>query len=484
MGVFSFEAYRSLGLPRAELYAAIAVVLLVGFLIVSRFLFGRSMARSVFILAFLMALLRMGFAVPDSIAPGEYRLTGYVASVSETNAHTVTVSSAALDGTRIKYKLRLSVKDRDSVPPKVGDEISAYCTVGEGYSGYASSRLTLLASGISLKAGCDGFTVVSEHNLPLAEWTDGVRKALKNRIAELFPDNAPIVTAFLLGDRSGLDYEQMESFRSTGTAHILSLSGLHVGILVAVLLFVIPKGYPKLRFGAICLFLLLFCLIAGFAPSLVRASVMSVCILLADLAEQRRDPLSSISLAALLILAVSPYSLWSAGFRLSFAATLGIILFADQAAFSTRSRTLDRVISAALVTFSATAATLLISARYFGYIDTYTVPINLVAIPVYSTAIVLSFAALLIGIPLPFAAKYVSWIPDKLIGGANAALSWASELPYAKIAVSPPLEICGLLMIVLMFIVSPYVLRPIKSRLIMAAPVFLMLAAGIVFSVV
>ena len=483
-GIFAFEVYRSLALPNVAFFAALVLIVGVVFLIFYSFFKGKSKARTLFILAFLMGLLRMGFALPQSVTSGDYQLSGTVSSISESSAYTVILTDASINDVSLKYKVKLNIRDRESDPPSVGDRIETRCFVKKEFVGYDISSLSMLSTGVGLSTWCKEYEVTERNRLPLTQWIASVRSALKNRIGELFKDNAPMVTAFLLGDRSGIDYGELESFRNTGTAHLLSLSGFHVGVITAGLMFLLPKRYPKLRFFAISLFLLLFCMLTGFAPSLVRASIMCVCLLLADVTEQRRDSLSSISLAAIVILAFSPYSLWSAGFRLSFAATIGIILFADCGIAKTGSPVLNRVLENSIVTFSAAAATVLISARYFGYVDTYTLPANVIAVPFYSLAISMSFGALLLGIPLPFVAKYFAWVPDKLIGGVNFVLSGIASLPYARLEVRTPLDICGFLMLLLMFMISPYVLRPIKHRLIISIPVIIMFLASIVMSAI
>lgn len=484
LGIFSFEVYRSLALPRSSFFAALILVVLAVYVILSNFFKGRSMARTLFVAAFMLALIRMGVAIPNDIMTGDYVLRGVVCAVSESDPHTVVLTNATLNETKLKYKVRLNITDEETEPPEVGDRIETICYVKKDFVGYDIESLSMLSSGVGLKTRCTRFSVLSKNNLWFTQWTAMMRGALKNRIGELFKENAAMVSAFLLGDRSGLDYGELDSFKSTGTAHLMSLSGFHVGIITAGLLLILPKRKPGLRLLFVGIFLLLFCAITGFSPSLVRASVMCLCVLLADLTEERRDSLSSLSLAAIIILAFSPYSLWSAGFRLSFAATLGIIFFVEADIINTGSGIADRAIEGALVTVAATATTLLLSARYFGYVNTYSVPANILAVPVYSIAILLSFIALVIGIPMPFIAKYLAVLPDKLLSGINLTLTWMAELPYARIAVKQPLDVCGFLMLILMFIISPFILRPIRNRLIISIPVILMFLASVVISVI
>lgn len=434
--------------------------------------------------AFALAFIRMFFASPDGVEAGEYRLTGTVSSVSENGYGTVIVSGAELNGSRLKYHIKLKLSDRSASMPAVGDAITASITLKEPFDGHSYSGHANLAGGYSFSAECVSFETVSSGGMKLKRSVLFIRRSLMNRINELFRDNASVVSGFLLGDRSGIDREDLESFRSTGTAHLLSLSGFHVGVITGIFMALFPKRYRKTRFVFILVFLILYCAVAAFPPSLIRASVMTAAVLLADLFDRKRDPLSSVSLAAIAILAVDPYELWSAGFRLSFAATIGIILFAGIGSVNSVSRAANRIFQLLAVTFSAFLATMLITARCFGYVNTYSIPANLIAVPAFSAAIVMCFIVLLISFPLPAAAGYISWVPDKLIGGIEKSLSFIAGLPYARIEVVRPYAFSGFIMLILLFIISPYVLRPIKKRLAAAVPVLILFTLSIIVSII
>ncbi len=445
---------------------------------------NRSLAGLLFAAAFILGAARMALALPGEVPAGEHDLRGVVCSVSDSDPRSVMLTRVRIDGTAFRYRVRLRISESCGGLPEVGDGIETVCTVADGLDYRDPSTLNMLSSGTGLKARCDGYELISRNGLPLERLISRVRGMLKRRIDELFPRNAALIAAFLLGDRSGLDYSELESFRITGTAHLLSLSGFHVGVLTGGILCVLPRSKPRLRLLLTGAFLLVFCSLTGSAPSLVRASVMCLCVLLADATEERRDPLSSLSLAAVIILAFSPYSLWSVGFRLSFAATIGIVLFAEQYTSGSRSSLVGKIAEGLLVTFSATVATLLLNARYFGSVSTYTLPVNVAAVPFYSAAIMLSFIVLVIGIPMPFAARYLAVIPDGLLSGVNFCLIKTAGLPYARLAVGSPPDICGFLLLLMLFMLSPYILRTMKKRVIMTLPVMLVFMACVVLGFV
>ncbi len=117
---------------------------------------------------------------------------------------------------------------------------------------------------------------------------------LAARCDELFIEASPIARAILFNDRSKLEYFQGELFRTVGVSHTLALSGLHVSALSAAIMYVIPASRAKLRAVSVSLFLCLYCALAGFPASLVRAAIMFACILFAPLFLRKADTLSSL----------------------------------------------------------------------------------------------------------------------------------------------------------------------------------------------
>ena len=478
LGSALFGLYSAHGRSSILAAAAFAVIVLASAAAFAAALKRRSTFICILIAAALLGAARMSAAAPDTVKEGEYTLRGTVFEVSGGKKAAVSLCRAELNGAPLKYRVKL---ETTGGAPRIGQRIELSCKVRtpERQWGAYNERLALLSNGISLKASGGSYTVVSDNDLPVWRTICGVKQALHNRIMELFPENGTIVAGFLLGERTGMDEYDEECFKETGTAHLLTLSGFHVGLITALLFFLLPKRFPWLRFAAVTLFLLFYCSITAFAPSLVRASIMCVCIMIADVAERRADTLSSLSLAALIILAVSPYKIYSTGFRLSFAATFGIILFTRMGVRRSKSRAVSYLIELITVTFAATAATVLFTANTFGVLPAYTLLSNIVAVPLFSVAVTMSFAALLIGMPLPEIGFIAAWPADRIITGAMRVLGFIRSLPYSQIRVFRPSSLTAVLLLVLMFFVSPFVLRPLNKRIRAALPVFLLFTVSV-----
>lgn len=158
-----------------------------------------------------------------------------------------------------------------------------------------------------------------------------VRLALEKRLDALFLEQSGLAKALLIGVRDDLDEEVNEDFRIAGIAHVLAVSGLHVGFLVAAILAILKplRLSPAVRLLVLGVILLMYCVLLDFTPSVVRASLLAVLLLSGKALKRRVDPLTSLAAAFLFILLLRPSDLFNLGFQLSFLAVLGIIILGD-----------------------------------------------------------------------------------------------------------------------------------------------------------
>ena len=418
----------------------------------------------------MLGVARVLIAVPKQFEECSGQVTGTVISVGidDGDARPV-LKDASVDGVPVGARIMLRTEAEKVEGISVGDAVSVCCEKIKHPSAFYNNyddRLSRLAAGISLYAwpGEERITVLSRGNAPLFTAFDNVLGRIKGVIEDIFGANAPIVAGVLLGQRDGIPEEQYSDFVQGGVAHILTLSGFHVGILTAVLFLLLPKRFPWLRLAAAAVFLLFYCGVTGFSSSLVRATVMSLCVLLAVCVRRRADLLSSISLAAVLLLLFNPFKLFTAGFQLTFAATLGIAFVFSLMDNSAEGRP-AWLVSNLLVTLGASTATMLISARYFGHFYPYSILANLVCVPVLSIAIVMCFVLTAAGFVIPNTCRLLAAVPNALINASRWLLGRIACLPYSDItAVRPSILSCVLLLAV-MFTASAYVLRPFAKRI-------------------
>lgn len=148
------------------------------------------------------------------------------------------------------------------------------------------------------------------------------------RVSEyLKPDEAGFLNGMLFGDKSQIDSGIMADFRYSGVAHLLAVSGLHTTLwcgLIGSALGLFVKD--KRKIGVTCiLFLCSFCVISGFTPSVLRASLMMGVVFVAPFFNKEQDSLNSLGFAVLIISLINPYVVISPSFLLSVSATVGIL---------------------------------------------------------------------------------------------------------------------------------------------------------------
>jgi len=169
------------------------------------------------------------------------------------------------------------------------------------------------------------------HGSAFMEWCYARRRAaaayFSVGIAD-FPECVGILKALVLGYRQDISRPVDRAFKLTGTTHIFAISGLHVAIIAAMIIFVLQAlGVSRERWGLFLAPLLIaYTAATGMTASAVRACIMGIAFFSAPLFGRRPDIHASLSFSALLILAFAPEQLFDAGFVLSFGAVLGIVL--------------------------------------------------------------------------------------------------------------------------------------------------------------
>lgn len=154
-----------------------------------------------------------------------------------------------------------------------------------------------------------------------------LRQKLKSQIEQHFDFlNAAYIKGLFIAERSDIPEEIKEDFINSGVIHVLAVSGLHTGY-IALILFAITGRFNKwLRLIFVAIGLFVFAHLANLSPSVVRASIMCVVVLLSLLIERNNPLLNSIALSALIILLINPLDIFNPGFQLSFSAVLSIAL--------------------------------------------------------------------------------------------------------------------------------------------------------------
>jgi len=222
---------------------------------------------------------------------------------------------------------------------------------------------------------------------PPPPWSTRVkRESVAAMGRALPPASAALLAGLLLGDRTDLPRDIDDAFRRAGVYHVLAVSGFNVGILAASVWALCRLLRVPYRLSALTAIVVViaFALVVGPEPSVLRAVVMAVLVLVASLLDRDASVTNSLALAALVILAARPGDLFDPGFQLSFAATLGIVV-----------APLPRgvIVGAVAVSAAAQLAVLPIALTHFNQLSTIGVVANLGVVPLAGVATIVGLAA-------------------------------------------------------------------------------------------
>lgn len=272
-----------------------------------------------------------------------------------------------------------------------------------------------------LNLSCDGFEVAG----PSHRWAlmGLARLGLETSLARVLPEDVlGVYRGLLLGDRSFVDTGLAEGLAQAGVGHLMAVSGLHVGFVTAgclglARLFGMGRTVSNAAAGCATI---LYCLLVGATPSVVRATVMAIAYI-AFSSRGLYHGLSALSLACIVIMFLRPLSVVEPGFHLSVAATWGILTLAPWL-----QRLLTGLPSYLLTTLSVTLAAQMAVAplvlRYFGFISLVSLLANPALVPLGGFMVLyglfLGVAGLIL--PLPgFVALPAIWAAQTLEWGAN-----------------------------------------------------------------
>ncbi|EAA0003669.1 ComEC/Rec2 family competence protein, partial [Clostridioides difficile] len=143
----------------------------------------------------------------------------------------------------------------------------------------------------------------------------------------LYKKNSDFINSILLAEVENLTEEQKEIFTRTGTSHVISISGLHTGILCVIISFLL-RGINKLyKLLILSIFITLYCIMVGASPSIIRSIAFVMIFYLSIFIDRKKDGISALSLIGIILIMNNPYVIYNVSFQLSFLATLSILIF-------------------------------------------------------------------------------------------------------------------------------------------------------------
>jgi competence protein ComEC len=287
-------------------------------------------------------------------------------------------------------------------------------------------------------------------------WLLGLKRRALSVIADIVPEpSASLLSGILLGIEGHIPSDLLAAFQATGTAHIVAISGFNmalVGALFASLsVRLVGRRYAAwFATGAIAL----YTLFVGAAAAVVRAAVMSVVAVWGKHFGRQNSAPNALFATALVMTAWNPYTLWDLGFLLSFAATLGLIVFTDpfQRGFE---GLLARLIPARwaepaakylheplVLSTCSQLTTMPIILYSFGTLSIVTLLSNALILPLQTQVMLWGTAATIGGLVWMPLGRVLGWVAWLFLAGTIWSVEATARLPYAAVnlgAVSPVL---------------------------------------------
>jgi competence protein ComEC len=290
--------------------------------------------------------------------------------------------------------------------------------------------------------------------LGIAAAIERLRQAIGERVRQALPgEEGAIATALITGERGGISAETNDAFRDSGLFHILSISGLHMTVMAGAVFFAVRLAlaaipaialrFPIKKWAAATAVAGAFgyLLISGSAIATVRSWIMISIMFAAVMLDRPALALRNVALAALVILAVAPESLYDAGFQMSFAAVVALLsgyeLLRDRMAARPRGAALGPALKVLLffggIILSTVIASLAVApfaAYHFHKSQQYAVLANLIAIPICNAVVMPASLATLVLMPLGLETAPL-WIMGKGIEGMVWCAYAVAGLPGA-----------------------------------------------------
>jgi competence protein ComEC len=294
-------------------------------------------------------------------------------------------------------------------------------------------------------SGPDGATITAARSgFRLMALFSGIRHALFTRLEQLNPGtDSDLLRGLLFGDRSRIDREISRDFRDSGVIHILSVSGTHVGILVAIIWLLLGRVPMTFRVGIAVTMLWSYALLTDLSPPVLRSVVMATMFLAAMPLQRITSAVNTWALSGLALLVFSPADLYSPSFQLSFSAVLSILLF-HQRIVAWAERRMPRLTRRALyrhiviitaMTFVAQLGTFPFLVMYFRQISIVSFAANLVIVPLTSFVMATSLAALAFSCVWTFPATLLADATHAGMAGTVSLSAWFARVPFAVVTV-------------------------------------------------
>jgi competence protein ComEC len=283
---------------------------------------------------------------------------------------------------------------------------------------------------------------------PLLTYLFDVKRRSQDVIADMLPEpEAALLSGILLGVDTGIPEEVMEDFRATGTSHVIVISGFNVTIVAGIFAGLAGRLlHRRLAILTAIVGVAVYTVLVGASAPVLRAAMMGGLYLFARYVGRKSFAPVSLAATALVMTAWNPYALWDQGFRLSFAATAGLMFYTEplerlsegalkRIASAERTQQIVGLVSEVLlVTIAAGLTTGPILLGSFGKLSPITLLSNMLILPAQSYCMLLGGLATVLGLVLRPLGRAVGWLAWLLLSYTIETVRWTSRIPLPSVS--------------------------------------------------
>lgn len=343
---------------------------------------------------FLMYLNNIPYTLSEN---QEINAIGYVNSIEKTsnNKYKLKISTKYINGNTKKLNILVYTDNLHNI--KVGAKVDTkgvvyYPNKKSNNTSY-DEELNFKIDNITYKMYANKIEVLKYNKIKTYLYN------LKENICNIYDDILPqkesnILKAMILGEKQFLDNETIDLYRTSGIYHILAISGLHIGILSLFLTKIFK--FVNRRFGYIFVIIILifYCIFTGASLSTIRATIMCITVLIANILFRSPDFISSISLSAIILLIKNPYYLFDIGFLYSYTSVFSIAFLGGRICSIYN---IKGIYKAFIISFFVCLSIKPITAYYFYNFTILDTLLNIIIIPFMSIVVIIGFISSIVG---------------------------------------------------------------------------------------
>lgn len=316
-------------------------------------------------------------------------------------------------------------------------------------------------------------------SLSLVQWILLLRQQAILGVTEMFPEQSgAFMNALLFGDRQQMTFEVEGQYQQFGLVHLLAISGSHIVLLMVIVYFILLRSGVTREIATVCLifFIPIYMILAGASPSVIRASITGVLMLIAFMCSIRLSSLDALSITAICMLIFDPYLVFNIGFQFSSVGSFALLLSAPLL-LESGNGVIRNSIYISLISQLVSTPILL---YHFGYYSPYSIFLNILYVPFLSLIVLPCSIIILICLPIiPFLAKSFANVLSIGLNLSNDFLSYCESLPFTRLNFGQtPILLVALYCVSIISVLMVWERRISKGMMFIFAGIFLFISTG------